>query len=237
MSKLAPTRMFVVVVLMLAMSCAMDASRAEPEGAIERIDSALTSVIAVDFSSYPLGSLGAPWSITPASGVVEGSASVVASSEHGKVLRMSGSRTSGQFLIAELPFSAAGPRAEVSFQVAPDQNSNFVFFLNAVRVGYRSSRISLQLSPGSNELVRVSSYPQVSCGTLRPGTWSSVQISIRSDVSPSTYDVRINGVLKPECASQTTPLRLPLRSLQLMDASNDGWGGDVLFDDFAVAGS
>lgn len=232
MSESAPRGNYALLIAVLAAGCAAEGMEEDATNTVDGVASSL-NVVDVNFSSDPIGPLGTPWSVTPTPS--ESTATVVGTSDHGRALKLHGSRTSGQFLLAELPVTTSAPQVSVSFQVKPGSGTAFVFFLNAVRRGYRSPRISLQHSPDSNELVRISSYPQVSCGSLPPNSWSEVRIDIHGDISPATYDVRVNGVLKPECTNQGTTLRPPLRSLQLMDASNDGWGGDVFFDDFLVS--
>jgi hypothetical protein len=46
---------------------------------------------------------------------------------------------------------------------------------------------------------------------------------------PHTFDVLINGT-----PTNFTGLSTPFTGLNVMDASNDGWGGTVRFDDFVT---
>ena len=64
----------------------------------------MTTVLHEDFEDDPLGPLGSPWSISKAGA---SQVSIVNTTDHGHVLRLQGSPTEGDFLIASRGFSSS----------------------------------------------------------------------------------------------------------------------------------
>lgn len=50
---------------------------------------------------------------------------------------------------------------------------------------------------------------------------------------PHTFDVLING-MPTACIGAETGLSPPFTDVSVMDASNEGWAGDVRFDNIKV---
>jgi hypothetical protein len=140
-------------------------------------------------------------------------------------------------VVAQLPFSASEPAIVLDFAVRPAAGSAFVLALNGAGASIGARRIRLQRAPGSTTLVaNTAGAGDVSCGALPSGVWSTVELAVHTQLSPHTFDVRINGAATA-CSGEITEMGAPFGSLSLMDASNVGWGGDVDFDDVLVKGS
>jgi len=73
-----------------------------------------------------------------------------------------------------------------------------------------------------------------SCGALASGAWSRVTLVVHTTQLPHRFDVLINGVATA-CSGITTNLSPPFNSVSVMDASNEGWGGSVRFDNVMVS--
>ena len=54
-------------------------------------------------------------------------------------------------------------------------------------------------------------------------------LTVHTQALPHTFDVRINGA-PTGCTGTTSRIGPPFNSVSVMDPSNEGWGGDVLFD-------
>ena len=190
-----------------------------------------TTIFSETFQTTPTGPLGAPWSISSAGA---STAVVVDTADHSRVLELRGSTTLGDYLIASRNFSAPVTEIQYSFAINPSAGASFVTALNGAGSSLGARRIRLQRAPGSTTLV-AQTVPSGTnnCGTLASGVWSTVTLRIHATTLPHTFDVLINGA-STSCTGLTTGLSTPFTGLNVMDASNDGWGGSVQFDDFLV---
>jgi hypothetical protein len=217
------------VTLSAALGCGgYEAGNAEDP--IEVREEALTQVAAVDFESYPLGALGSPWSVSPISG--PSTVKVVSTADHGKVLLLHGSNSA--YLIASLPFSSSATQITTNVQIKPDNGATFIWTLTGAGSSIGRRRIRLQLPPSTNTL-QVQTVPAgtVNCGKLQSGVWSSVTLVVHAQTWPHTADVLINGV-PTACSALTVGLSPPFNGVQVMDAGNEGYAGDVRFDNIRV---
>jgi hypothetical protein len=90
----------------------------------------------------------------------------------------------------------------------------------------------LQQAPGTTTLVASTVLSgNTSCGTLPPGVWSTVTLVVNS-VS-RTFDVLIDGA-PTACTGVAGGIQPPFTGISVMDASNDGWGGIVGFDNIDI---
>ncbi|HEX6011251.1 MAG TPA: hypothetical protein VFY87_05470, partial [Geminicoccaceae bacterium] len=71
------------------------------------------------------------------------------------------------------------------------------------------------------------------CGAVASNAWSRVTLTVHTQAFPHTFDVRINGA-PTGCTGTTSRIGPPFNSVSVMDPSNEGWGGDVLFDNIVV---
>ncbi len=195
------------------------------------VAAATTTVFSENLQTTATGPLGAPWTISKAGA----SAAVVKdTATHGRVLDLQGSTTNGDFLVAARSFSSSSTEIQSSFAVNPSAGSSFVTAFNGAGSSLGARRIRLQRDLGSTTLV-AQTVPSGtnSCATLASGVWSTVTLRVHTAASPHTFDVLINGATT-SCTGLSTGLSTPFTGLNVMDASNDGWGGSVLFDDFLV---
>jgi hypothetical protein len=190
-----------------------------------------TTVFSETFQTTPTGPLGASWFISSAGA---STAVVVDTADHGRVLDLRGSTTLGDFLIASRDFSASVTEIQYSFAINPSAGASFVTALNGAGSSLGSRRIRLQRAPGSTTLVAQTTPSGTnSCGTLTSGVWSTVTLRVHATAATHTFDVLINGA-STSCTGLTTGLSAPFTGLNVMDASNEGWGRSVRFDDFLV---
>jgi hypothetical protein len=192
---------------------------------------AATTVFSEDFENAKPGPLEAPWTITSAGA---STAVVVATADHGRVLDLRGSPASGDFLIASRGFSSSATEIEYSFAINPSAGSSFVTALNGSGTSVSARRIRLQQDPGTTTLTAQTSISGTTpCAVLAPGAWSTVTLRVHAAALTHTFDVLVNGV-QTKCTGISTGLSAPFTGLNVMDASNAGFGGSVLFDDFLV---
>lgn len=186
----------------------------------------------VDFEDYALGPLGAPWSISQAG---SSTATIVHTTDHGNVLRLQGSAVLGDFLIASLGFSSSAPNVATQVDINPDSGASFVWSLHGAGTSIGRRRIRLQRAPGATVLV-ANTVPNgdSECGTLASGVWSTVTLMVHTEAFPHTFDVLINGVATA-CTGLETGLSPPFDSVSVMDASNEGFGGVVRFDNVGIS--
>jgi hypothetical protein len=186
----------------------------------------------VDFEDYAVGPLGAPWSISQTG---SSSATIVHTTDHGNVLRLHGSSALGDFLVASLGFSSSAANIVSQVEVNPASGASFIFSLHGAGDSIGRRRIRLQRAPGATVLV-ANTVPSgdTTCGTLPSGVWSTVTLMVQSAALPHTFDVLINGTATA-CRGVETGLSPPFSAVSVMDASNDGYGGDVLFDNIGLA--
>jgi hypothetical protein len=193
--------------------------------------SATTTAFSEDFENTKPGPLEAPWTITSAGA---STAAVVATADHGRVLDLRGSTASGDFLIASRGFSSAATEVEYNVAINASAGSSFVTALNGNGTSTSARRIRLQQDPGSTTLVAQTSISGTTpCAVLTPGAWSAVTLRVHAAAATHTFDVLVNGA-RTKCTGIATGLSAPFTGLNVMDASNAGFGGSVLFDDFLV---
>jgi hypothetical protein len=190
---------------------------------------ATTSILEVDFENYTIGPLGAPWIVTVNSGRSSAStASIINTSDHGKVLRLLGSKISADFLIASLGLSSSDTEVTVEVDVKPEPDSSFSWGFYGAGPSLGSREIRLERAPGSTTLI-AQTVPagRTACGTLLDD-WSHITLTIHTQQLPHTFDVAIDGL--PTCTGIETGLIPPFSHVSVTDASNAHWGGSVLFD-------
>jgi hypothetical protein len=192
---------------------------------------ALASVLAIDFSNYPLGTLTSPWSVTSSG---SGTATIVDTSDHGRALRVA-HRAERDFTFSSLGLSGANDTLELAFQVKPSSSASaFTVTVVGAKTGYKTPKFSLSLSPKSNVLSVTSVGANGGCGTLPYGKWSSVRWKLRADAPGSTrrvVDIWVNGVLASTCTGVTTSLRVGT-TLMISDNIQPSANAETLFDDF-----
>jgi hypothetical protein len=208
------------------------ADEAGPE-AVDETQQGLTNLLVEDFESEG-SQLTSPWSWAPAAG--ETRAVVTSAAGHGNVMRLEGSEAYGQYMIAYLPLSTPAPSDVVaSVDVNPDPGAAFVWSLYGQGSGTYKRRVRLQRWPGSTTLV-ATSVPtgDANCGPLPSGSWTNLTLVMHAQQTPHTFDVLINGE-PTRCTGIEVVTNPPYNRVEIMDASNEGWGGNTEFDNIRAA--
>jgi hypothetical protein len=216
-----------VVMIGAATACAGDVQDAEAIGGTAQ---ALSTVIDIDFSSYPVGPLGSPWTVS-ASG--SGKANIVSTSDHGKILTLSHG-AERDFTTSTLPLSYSGSSFEFEFAVKPKTSqSAFTVTLSSPKAGYKTPRFAVGFSRFSPDLTVESAATNGNgtCGPLAPGMWSVVNLKLRPEDTRHVVDVRVNGAITAACTGVATSLR-NATVLALMDNLQPSANAETSFDDF-----
>lgn len=195
-----------------------------------------TTVLDENFDAAALGTLPAPWSVSPTTG--RSTARIVNAAGQGRALQLHGSTRDGDTVTASRGFSSSQTDLEMQFALRPNSGSSFIVDLRGAGSSISERRIRLQRAPGSNALVATTSgatATNVTCGTLASNAWTDVTLSVHTAHLPHTFGVRINGQ-GGACTGLNTGTGTPFTGVNLFDPSNTGWGGDVLFDEFLVTG-
>jgi hypothetical protein len=210
--------------------CGADGANPGGDDTPSSIEEPLTQPIAIDFESYPLGPLGSPWSVSPPSG--PSTVTIMNTADHGKVLRLHGDNAA--YLFATLAFSSSATEITTSVDVRPATGASFIWILNGAGSSIGRRRIRLQHPPGT-DVLQVQTVPAgtVNCGRVPSNLWSKVTLVVHAQSWPHTADVLINGA-PTACSRLDVGLSPPFSSVQIMDAGNDGWAGNVDFDNIAV---
>jgi hypothetical protein len=221
-------RWWMGIPLLVGVSVGCDLEGLDGEDDIEPVEQALTTVLDVSFESYPLGALGSPWSTVG----TQGQASIVSTSDHGKVLRLRGGRQEGIYSSSSLPLSSQATQITTEVDIKPGAGAGFLWTLHGAGTSIGRRRIRLQRAPNQTTLIaQTAPSGSTDCGTLADGVWSHVTLTVRSTF-PRSFDVAINGT--PTCTDVSSGLAPTFNAVSVMDASNQDWGGDVLFDNILV---
>lgn len=149
----------------------------------------------------------------------------------GSGLQIDGSTEIGSFAIATYGGTAGSAETTVEFAVTPAPGASFVYSLLGSGSRYSTRQLRVQRAPGSDQLRAASTTGEVACGAIASGTPTAVAIVFRPGAQ--TFDVRINGAATP-CANLPSKLQAPAKGFSMMDASNEGYGGRVVFGDLAM---
>ncbi|MCC6556573.1 MAG: hypothetical protein IT372_26740 [Polyangiaceae bacterium] len=178
-----------------------------------------------DFDGYPTGPLVA-WRVA---GGGFSAATIVPWPGRGQVLRLDGGPALGDFLVAGATIPPYPGDITVRFDVHPASGASGIFTLLGSGSGYSGRQLRLMRGPISSDLVAASSAGNVPCGPLPSGRWSTVTLRVHTAL-PRTFDVMIDGA-PTACTSLPTRIQPPFVGINIMDASNLGWGGRMYFDD------
>lgn len=194
-------------------------------------DQELTTVMGVDFEDYAAGPLGAPWQVSRS---LTAQATIENAGGHGKAIHIDGSPASGDFVLARLSVSVPSD-VVASVDVNPADGAAFVWTVHGTGVSLYKRRIRLQRWAGTERLI-ASAPPtgDTDCGALPSDTWSTLTLVVHTAQQPSTFDVLVDGN-ETACSGLAAYVTKPFNMVEIMDSSNQNWGGDVLFDDIVMA--
>jgi hypothetical protein len=158
------------------------------------------------------------------------SATVLSTAQGGPGVAIAGGSDEGSYLLAMYGAPGAPPDAVAEATVAPAAGAAFVFMMIGTGSSYSKRQLRLERLPGSNELEAESASGTVACGVLddRP-----TALTLQFHAAAQTFDVLLDGA-NTQCTNLPTLMQAPVAELELMDASNAGYGGRVEFSDLAV---
>jgi len=222
------SRVGILLATFLVLGCGMES---DPEN-LGTNSEALTGSFTLDFENEPLGPLAGAWSVTKDSPGGASTATIESTPDHGKVLHVHGVPVAPSYLVATFRFSNSLLDIDNQVDLNPSAGAAFVWTFQGS--GPSPRWIRLQRAPGSTMLV-ASTAPSgwTNCAALSSDVWSHVAIIVHTQQVPHTFDVLINGEATA-CTGVHTYLTAPYTLVNVMDASNQGWGGDVLVDNISV---
>lgn len=157
------------------------------------------------------------------------SASVI-SSLRGAGLRINGGSDYGSYLLASYRVGGSSQNTG-EFTVTPTGGASFIYVLVGSGRSYTTHQLRFERRPGSSELRAAATTGSVVCGTVASD--QPTHVSVTLDAASQTFDVRIDGATSA-CTNLATRLLGPVVGFNLMDASNEGYGGRVEFRDLVV---
>jgi hypothetical protein len=141
-------------------------------------------------------------------------------------MRIDGGAQLGSFAVASYAYGASGATT-AEFTVAPAAGASFAYGVVGNGATYAKRQLRLERIPGSTQLQVNAATGAALCGTLPSNTPTAVTVVI-DPTPPATFDVLMDGA-STECTNLPTTLQLPLTGFNMMDASNEGYGGLVTF--------
>lgn len=159
------------------------------------------------------------------------STATVVNSLRGSGLVINGGTELGAYVLAS--YRAAGNAAQTTaeFTVTPAAGAAFQFALTGSGTRYSTRQLPIKREPGSTELIAVATTGYVECGNVPSG--EPTQVSVMFDAASMTFDVLLDGASTP-CTNLPTKMQPPVAGFNVMDPSNEGWGGRVEFSDLTV---
>jgi len=191
---------------------------------------AQATVLHEDFEDDAVGPLGSPWSITKTG---TSQARIESTIDHGRVLLLHGGLAT-DYLLASRDSASSATEIVMQVDIKPASGASFIWGLHGAGSSIGARRIRLQREPGSTMLVaQTAPSGSRNCGDLPSGVWSTVTLKVHASACSHTFDVLINGKATA-CTGISTGLSQPFTYIDVMDASNEGWGGDVRFDNIDI---
>jgi hypothetical protein len=149
----------------------------------------------------------------------------------GPGLAVNGGSELGAFVIASYSASTGSHDATAELTVTPTGGASFVYSLIGTGGSYAKRQLRLERTPGSSSLTAASTRGNITCGTVAAGKATTVTLVYRG--ASQTFDVLLDGSASA-CTNLPTRIQPPVVGFTLMDASNEGYGGQVQFSDLAV---
>jgi hypothetical protein len=158
------------------------------------------------------------------------STATVVSALDGAGLLIEGGAEIGSFVIASYSGSG-GATTTVEFTVTREAGSAFAYSLVGSGTRYGTRALRLQVAPGSDQLLAAASSGAVACGAIPPGQPTAVAVVL--DTGTKQFDVQIGGAASA-CTGLSSTVVPPMTGFNMMDASNEGYGGRVEFTGLAM---
>jgi hypothetical protein len=157
-------------------------------------------------------------------------AEVVEVPDHGRALLVEGSPTSGDYLIYTAELAPLSGEVTLEFDVRPAPGSTPTFLALGAGTTFRSRQLRLFRGPDADALIAGTPSGAVTCEPVRSGVWSHIALRLHLQERPRTFDILINGQPSSRCSGLTTQLKAPITGVGVMDPANDGYGGEVYWD-------
>ena len=184
------------------------------------------ATFSITFQSYPVGPLGSPWY-----GSAAGSsfASVANVGGGNRALRLYGGTAAGDYASYSTSFASTSADQSIDFDLYPVANASPA--LTVYGTGYSTHKSwRIWRDPSTGVLAANASSGIANCAKLPAGRWSHV--TIRLHPGTQTFDVLVKNAATA-CTRVSMLLGSPYHGVGVLDQSNEGWGGDSYFDNFA----
>jgi hypothetical protein len=157
-------------------------------------------------------------------------ATALPAAQGGPGLTLEGGMESGAYAIATYGATPGSGDATLEATVTPTAGASFVYMLIGTGSSYAKRQLRLERLPGASELQAASADGTVACGTLedRP-----TAVTLVFHAATQRFDVLLDGA-PTQCTGLSTKIQAPVAGFQMMDASNEGYGGEVAFSDLAM---
>ena len=157
-------------------------------------------------------------------------AHVLSSSSTGPGLEIDGGKQLGSYLIAKYDGVRTSADVTADFTVTAEPGAAFVYSLRGSGLGYTGKHLRVDRVPNSTTLRTGTPNGNVNCGTLPSNDATLVTIALST--AAQRFDVLIDGA-PTACTDLQTGIVGPIVGFEMMDASNDGYGGKVRFEGLA----
>jgi hypothetical protein len=137
----------------------------------------------------------------------------------------------GSFAIASYGGNGGATQTTYEFTVTRAAGSAFAYNFVGSGTKYATRALRMQITPTSDQLLVAATSGVVACGAIVPDQPTAVAVVI--DTIAKRFDVQIDGAATP-CAALSTSIVPPMTGFNMMDASNEGFGGRVEFSDLAM---
>ncbi|MCC6156979.1 MAG: hypothetical protein IT350_02935 [Deltaproteobacteria bacterium] len=196
-------------------------------------DTGPTTIFDIDFEDYTNGNLGFPWGLDLSGDTTMVVGDLVAADGSGKVVYQTGDvdTEGGDFLVAQYGFNEQDDDVWVSFDVSvADSGVDFGFRTVLEYYGYAYPQTQLVVENATVKALNFTTSAMVTCGTLTALDWDNV--AVLYNYSSGTYDVNLNGSSTACDNVPANATQYPAYGLQVVDWSDDTYGGVATFDNF-----
>jgi len=154
-------------------------------------------------------------------------AQAIQSSNPGAALQINGGSELGSYLLARYSGNRISGDVTADVTITAAAGAAFSYVLVGSGTGYGGKQLRLERLPGSTTLRAGAAGGPVTCGSVPSGT--PVQITLAVSPAAHQFDVLIDGA-QTSCTNLATNLASPVIGFNLMDASNQGYGGTVRYE-------
>lgn len=150
--------------------------------------------------------------------------------QSGPGVLLDGGMEAGAYAIATYGATPGSGDARLEATVAPTAGASFVLTLIGTGSSYAKRQLRLERLPGSSDLQAASADGTVACGVLED---RATQVALVFHAATQRFDVLLDGA-PTQCTGLLTKVQAPIAGFEMMDASNEGYGGEVAFSQLAM---